>query len=302
MTSTFKEKLFDIAPNVQYNEEMKKHTSFKIGGPVDAFVDAASELQIQQIIDLCKESDIRLTFIGNGSNLLVSDNGIDGVVLKIGSGMQDISIQDDIVYAKSGILLSKLANTVASEGLSGLEFAAGIPGTLGGGIYMNAGAYGGELKDVITNVTYIDNENKIKTASGSELDFSYRHSVFSDSECVILSCEMKLNKRSVDDIKAEMANYQQRRVDKQPLNYPSAGSTFRRPDGYFAGQLIEDSNLKGYSIGGAEVSVKHSGFVINKGGATCNDVINLIAHIKNVVYKNYNVMLETEVRFIGRKN
>ena len=291
--------LCKISENVVFDEEMKKHTTFKIGGKADAFIKVKSVDEIQKVLDFCKNNGVECFIMGNGSNLLVGDNGIRGVVMQI--DMTDCKIDGEKVTAQSGILMSSLSKKILSVELSGFEFASGIPGTLGGGIFMNAGAYGGELKDIIEEVTYIDEDNKIKTAKQTELDFGYRHSMFSDRQCVILSCVMNLSKGNYEEIKAKMADFTQRRNEKQPVNMPSAGSTFKRPQGYFAGKLIQDAGLMGYSIGGAQVSEKHAGFVVNKGGATASDVMKLIEHIQKTVKEKFDVTLEPEIRLIGER-
>lgn len=283
---------------IKKNEPLKNHTSFKIGGPCDEFCEVTSVEEICALIEYAKEKGIPYMIMGNGSNLLVSDKGIKGLVIKISKGFDDAEVVDEKIVAKAGILLSKLANIAADAGLSGLEEVSGIPGTLGGGIYMNAGAYGGELKDVIERVTYLS-DGVIKVAEKDELDFGYRHSRFSGTEDIILSAELSLKKADISEIREKMADFKERRCSKQPLSMPSAGSTFKRPEGYFAGKLIEDSGLKGFKVGGAQVSEKHSGFVINAGDATAEDVLNLIKHIQNTVYDKFGVKLETEVKIVG---
>lgn len=290
--------LCKISENVVFDEEMKNHTTFKIGGRADAFIKAKSVDEIQKVLEFCKNNGVDCFIMGNGSNLLVGDNGIRGVVMQI--DMAGCEVDGESVYAEAGILMSGLAKKILAAELTGFEFASGIPGTLGGGIFMNAGAYGGELKDIIEEVTYIDEENKIKTAKQPELDFSYRHSMFSDRNCVILSCVMRFEKGNAEEIKAKMADFTRRRNEKQPVNMPSAGSTFKRPEGYFAGKLIQDAGLMGYSIGGAQVSEKHAGFVVNKGGATAKDVLDLIEHIQKTVKEKFDVALEPEIKKIGQ--
>lgn len=294
-------KISEIAENVKFSEEMKNHTTFKIGGPADAFVNAKSAEEIRAVLGFCRENGVPCLVTGNGSNMLVSDKGIRGVVLQVGSAMSDCRIEDETVYAEAGILMSALAKRILEASLTGFEFASGIPGTLGGGIYMNAGAYGGELKDIIEEVTYIDENNEIKTSKGAELDFGYRHSIFETGKYVILSCKIKLKYGNYDEIKALMADYTKRRNDKQPISMPSAGSTFKRPEGYFAGKLIQDAGLMGYTIGGAQVSEKHAGFVVNRGGATAKDVLDLIEHVQKTVEEKFGVRLEPEVRLIGER-
>lgn len=296
-----REKLLSVTDNVLFDEDMKKHTSFRIGGLADAFVSPESALEIEKIICFCRDTDTPYMIMGNGSNILVSDKGIRGVVIHIGSGMAKCRIEDCDVYADAGILMSTLSKKLLEENLAGFEFASGIPGTLGGGIFMNAGAYGGELKDIIESVTFICPDGMIKTETAEKLDFSYRHSMFQQDGYIILSCKLKLRKGNYEDIKALMSDYNSRRSEKQPLNMPSAGSTFKRPEGHFAGKLIQYAGLMGYSIGGAQVSEKHAGFVVNKGSATARDILDLIEYIQNTVKDKFGVNLEPEVRFAGEE-
>lgn len=283
---------------IKKNEPMKNHTSFKIGGPADEFCEVTSEEEIKRLIDYASERGVPYTVMGNGSNLLVADGGIRGLVIKIARGFDEISASGEKITAQSGALLSRIASAAYRNSLTGLEFASGIPGTLGGGIYMNAGAYGGELKDVIESVTYLDN-GEIITKTADMLEFGYRKSSFTDKDYIILSAKLKLKKGNPDEIKEKTDDYRQRRTSKQPLDMPSAGSTFKRPEGYFAGKLIEDSGLKGFKIGGAQVSEKHSGFVVNAGGATAADVKALIEHIQKTVKEKFGVEMKTEVKMLG---
>ena len=283
---------------IKKNELLKNHTSFKIGGPADEFAEVNNEEEIAELIKYAKEKGIPYTIMGNGSNLLVGDKGIRGLVIKLAKGFDSVEILGDKIIAKSGILLSKLSNVALENELSGLEFASGIPGTLGGAIYMNAGAYGGEMKDVIEKVTYFSN-GEIKLAEKDDLDFGYRHSRFSGTEDIVLSAEIQLKKADKTEIRAQMDDFKERRCSKQPLSMPSAGSTFKRPEGYFAGKLIEDAGLKGKTIGGAQVSEKHSGFVVNTGDASAQDVLDLIKFIQDTVYEKFKVKLETEVKMLG---
>ena len=291
-----REKLLAITDNVIFDEDMKKHTSFRIGGTADAFVSVTSALEIEKIICFCADTETPYMIMGNGSNILVSDKGIRGVVIHIGNGMSKCRIEGCDVYADAGILMSALSKKLLEANLTGFEFASGIPGTLGGGIFMNAGAYGGELKDIIESVTFICPDGIIKTETAENLGFAYRRSMFTEGGYVILSCKLRLKEGNYEDIKAMMADFNSRRTEKQPLNLPSAGSTFKRPEGYFAGKLIQDAGLMGYSIGGAQVSEKHAGFVVNTGGASAADVTNLIKHIQNTVNEKFGVWLEPEVR------
>lgn len=290
-----------LAKNIYFDEPMKNHTTFKIGGAADVFVDAESAEEISDIIKYCKNNGIPYMVMGNGSNMLVSDKGIRGAIIKVGAKMNGISVDGETITAGAGARLSAVANEALKAELSGFETLSGIPGMLGGAIYMNAGAYGGEMKDVIESVTYIDADGEIKTAEKNELDLSYRHSMFEDSGFVIVSAVMRLKKGNYDDIKASMLDYNKRRADKQPLSMPSAGSTFKRPEGHFAGKLIQDSGLMGYTIGGAQVSDVHAGFLVNKGGATAEDVMKLIEYVQKTVAEKFGVRLEPEVRLIGER-
>lgn len=272
---------------------MKNHTSFKIGGNAETVVFPKTVGEMVEVI----KNTVSPLVLGKGSNVLVSDEGIKGVVV-ITEKMAEVSADGNIIKADCGAMLSKIANVALESSLEGFEFASGIPGTLGGAILMNAGAYGGEMKDVIKSVTFCDEKGELFTAEGKDCDFSYRHSYFSDKKLYILSAEIELKKGNKEKVRSLMNELNARRKEKQPLNYPSAGSTFKRPDGYFAGKLISDSGLKGFSIGGAQVSEKHAGFVINTGNATCRDVLDLIEHCKKTVFEKYSVKLEPEVRII----
>lgn len=284
--------------NIKLNEPMAKHTTFKIGGAADIFVTPETKEALLEIIEYCKAENIPVTVVGNGSNLLVSDDGIDGVVICT-EKMNYVNLEENLITSGAGAFLAVVANTAAKSGLAGLEFAAGIPGTVGGGTFMNAGAYGGELKDVIETVTALDKDGNIKVFKNADCEFGYRTSIFG-AGYVILEVTFRLKKGNKEEILDIMKDLSQRRRDKQPLEYPSAGSTFKRPEGYFAGKLIEDAGLKGYSIGGAQVSEKHSGFVINKGGATAKDVLDLVKYIKHQVKEKFGVDLQEEIKLIGR--
>lgn len=297
----FFDKVKSICTNSTENEPMSRRTTFRVGGAAQIFAEPLDAEQVCTLIKLCRAENVPYSIIGNGSNLLVSDLGIDGVVIHIGSSMDAVSVNGTVITAGCGILLSRLSRIAEQSGLSGLEFASGIPGTLGGGICMNAGAYSGELKDVVRSVTYADENGDIKTAYANELDFSYRHSMFSSRECAVLECTMELKQGVREEISAAMRDYSARRTEKQPLDMPSAGSTFKRPEGHFAGQLIQEAGLKGFSVGGAQVSEKHAGFVVNKGGATSADIEELIKTVQQKVFENSGVMLEPEVKFIGKK-
>ncbi len=279
------------------NEPMGKHTTFRTGGTANFFVTPRTE---EEIVCLMKElKDIPHMFMGNGSNLLFLDSGYQGVVVQIGSKFSEIRVEGNNIIAQSGALLSKIANVALEHGLGGMEFASGIPGSLGGAVVMNAGAYGREMKDVVTSSTCVDDSGTILEIDNHE--FSYRHSFFSNKNLLVLNTVMSLQPKDRDAIKAEMIELNRRRKEKQPLEYPSAGSTFKRPDGYFAGKLIEDSGLKGYRIGGAMVSEKHAGFVINYDKATATDILNLMEHIKSEVYMSFGIELEPEVKIVGKE-
>ena len=282
------------------NEPMSEHTSFKIGGPADIFLWVDNENQLIEAIRELKELGIPCFILGKGSNLLVSDKGIEGAVISLAK-LNKIEIKGQTLKAQSGASLAKACIAAAEQSLSGLEFAFGIPGTVGGALYMNAGAYGGEMSQVVQSAEYLDSDGEIKTISLSNMQLGYRTSIFEKGEKVILSVTFSLKKGDKEQINSSMNDFLQRRKDKQPLEFPSAGSTFKRPEGYFAGALIEKNNLKGVSVGGAEVSTKHAGFVINKGTATSEDVKKLIELIKNKVFEVEGVDLQTEVIFIGRE-
>lgn len=296
-----KKGLIEISENVIFDEPMSAHTSFKIGGNADAFASVADIDEIRALIKYCKNKAIPYMIMGNGTNMLVSDKGIRGLVIQVGSGMQNYNIDGETVYAQAGILMSVLSKKILKAELTGFETLSGIPGTLGGGIYMNAGAYGGEIRDIVDEVTYINFNGEVKTVKNKDIGFSYRHSMFEDEKCVILSAVLKLKKGNAAMIKSAMDDYNKRRSDKQPLNMPSAGSTFKRPKGYFAGKLIEESGLVGYTVGGAQVSEKHAGFVVNSGGASAKDVLELVDHIQKTVNEKFGVKLEPEIRLIGEK-
>ena len=279
------------------NEPMSKHTTFRAGGNATFYVTPENE---EQIVALANElKGIPHMFMGNGSNLLFTDRGYDGVVIEIGSKFSKITVEDNCIIAESGALLSKVANVALEHGLGGMEFAAGIPGSIGGAVAMNAGAYGGEMKDIVTLSTCVGESGIVLEIEDHE--FSYRHSIFSDKPLVVLKTVLKLQPKNKEEIKAEMVELNKRRKDKQPLEYPSAGSTFKRPEGYFAGKLVEDAGLKGYRIGGAMVSEKHAGLVINYDNATATDILNLMDHIKREVYMQFGVELEPEVKIIGEE-
>lgn len=280
------------------NEEMKRYTTFKIGGPVDLLVKPNTYKQISEIIKLCKEYQVPYYILGNGSNLLVSDEGYRGVVIQVYSHLADVKVEGHQITAQAGALLAKVATAAMEHSLTGLEFAHGIPGTLGGAVVMNAGAYGGEMKQVLVSCKVLDEGGNILTLSNEDLELGYRTSIIQRANYIVLEATMALQPGEKEQIKATMKDLMGRRKEKQPLDKPSAGSTFKRPEGYFAGKLIMDSNLRGYQIGGAKVSDKHCGFVVNDGGATCKDVEALIGHVQRTVHKKFGVMLETEVKVL----
>ena len=279
------------------NESMKNHTTFKVGGEASVMIFPKSEQEVSAVVKACGNLGIRLVSIGNGSNLLVSDNGIKAAVLCFSNDFSEINlIDEETIFAESGASLMKVCRFALENNLSGLEFAFGIPGSCGGAAFMNAGAYGGEMKDVLYKCRHIDKDGNEGFLENEDMKLSYRHSAYYDNGCIITGIYLKLKKGNAEDIKAKMDDFLQRRKDKQPLEYPSAGSTFKRPEGYFAGALIEECGLKGKSVGGAEVSTKHAGFVINKGNATCEDILNLCRLCSETVMNEKGVKLEMEIR------
>lgn len=317
MNQTFVKSVTEQLPqlSLMQDEPMKKHTTFRIGGPADYYAEPDVS-QISKLIEIAKACDMPVTVIGNGSNLLVGDKGIRGLVIGIGKGLsaielteavaqqstaQDLTAQGNgrIITAGAGAILAAVAAKAAEASLSGLEFASGIPGSVGGAVVMNAGAYGGEIKDVLIDATMLTAEGELKTVTRDELDLSYRHSIVPEKGYIVLSARFRLTPKPQDEIKSYMAELRAKRVEKQPLEYPSAGSTFKRPEGYFAGKLIMDAGLRGYSVGDAQVSGKHCGFVVNKGEATAADVLTLIKDVQETVLKQFGVKLEPEVKMIG---
>lgn len=293
------EKLRAIAPETLENEPMSQHTTFRIGGPADYFVSVRSEKQLQDLIEFSERENLPYFVMGNGSNLLVSDSGIRGLVIELGKEFCEIKADGTKIYAQAGAMLSRVASVAMNNCLSGMEEISGIPGTLGGAVYMNAGAYGGEISSIIETVNYLDSDGKIKTARCDECEFGYRTSIFEKGDKVIVSAVLSLSNGNQDEIKAKMADYTCRRKTKQPLQYPSGGSTFKRPEGHFAGALIEEAGLKGFSVGGAQISELHAGFVINKGGATATDVLAVVRHAQETVWEKFGVRLETEIKLVG---
>lgn len=312
MNQTFVKSVTEQLPQLGLlqDEPMKKHTTFRIGGSADYYAEPDMS-QISKLIEMAKACDMPVTVIGNGSNLLVGDKGIRGLVIGIGKGLseievteavaQDFTAQDNchIITAGAGAILAAVAAKAAEASLSGLEFASGIPGSVGGAVVMNAGAYGGEIKDVLIDATVLTADGELKTVTRDELDLSYRHSIVPEKGYIVLSARFRLTPKPKDEIKSYMAELRAKRVEKQPLEYPSAGSTFKRPEGYFAGKLIMDAGLRGYSVGDAQVSQKHCGFVVNKGEAAAADVLTLIKDVQETVLKQFGVKLEPEVKMIG---
>lgn len=289
--------------HVLLDELMSKHTTFKVGGPADIFVVPQTVEEVKAVIDVCKNENIDFYVIGKGSNLLVGDKGYRGVIICLYNTLDNVKIvdnnEDTSVIAGAGIMLSKLANIIADNSLEGFEFASGIPGTLGGAVTMNAGAYGGEINDCIMAATVMDRAGNIMRLEREALELGYRKSIIMKEQYIVLEAEFVFKKGDNKDIIEKMQDLNKRRKDKQPLEYPSAGSTFKRPEGYFAGKLIMDSGLAGYAVGDACVSPKHCGFVINTGKATAKDIRQLMTDVDNKVFENYGVHLEPEVRMIG---
>ncbi len=283
---------------VLQNEPLGRHTTFRVGGPADLFV-SPDILQLPKVMEIVSAYNVPVTVIGNGSNLLVGDRGIRGVVIEIGRRMGAISVDGESVTAQAGALLSRVAGEAYKNGLSGLEFAAGIPGSTGGAMVMNAGAYGGEMKDVTVRVKALSGDGNILNLDAAQMDFSYRHSCVAERGYLVLEAVFLLQKADPERILSRMEELKEQRVSKQPLEYPSAGSTFKRPQGYFAGKLIMDAGLAGFTIGGAQVSPKHCGFVINRGNAKAADVLAVIRHVQKTVRAQFGVELEPEVRMLG---
>lgn len=296
-------KLSEYIPTerILINEPMKKHTSFRIGGPADIMVLPASEEEIIHALKVCKDTSVPFFIMGNGSNLLVRDKGIRGVVIKISENYSKIEVNGTNIKAQSGVLLSTLSRAAVRNSLKGLEFASGIPGTLGGAITMNAGAYGGEMKDVVASVRCIDSNGKIHILPKEDMNFGYRTSRIQTTDLIVSEVNMELEYGDQQESLDLMADLARRRREKQPLAYPSAGSTFKRPVGYYAGKLIQDCGLKGLRIGDAQISELHAGFIINLGNATAQNVIDLINKVQEVIYDKYGVKMVPEVRIVGEE-
>ena len=295
------DRLCEIAgrDNVLCGEPMKKHVTFRIGGPADYFVIPHSEEEVSALIRSCRELDVPMFLLGNGSNLLVSDGGFRGVVVQLFKNYNDVNVDGTVITARAGALNSVVAKRALDAGLTGYEFAAGIPGTIGGAVVMNAGAYGSEMKNVLTEVTVLDENGERKVIPASELELGYRTSAIIKRGYIVLEAKLQLAEGVPEEIAGRMEELKQQRVSKQPLEYPSAGSTFKRPEGYFAGKLIMDAGLRGFTVGGAQVSEKHCGFVINKGDATAKDVADLMAQVSEKVREQFGVTLEAEVKRLG---
>lgn len=301
MNKEIKQKFSEMLDSSQvlFDEPMNCHTTFKIGGPADVFVVPKNIDDVKCAINICRDEEIPYFILGNGSNLLVSDRGYRGAIIQMDRNMGDIKVNGDEISAAAGAMLSSIAVAAKRASLTGFEFAGGIPGTLGGAVVMNAGAYGGELKDVLVEATVMDNNGNVFDIPVDKLEMGYRTSIVKTAGYIVLGAKIALKPGNIEEITAMSKKLSEQRISKQPLEYPSAGSTFKRPEGYFAGKLIMDSGLRGYSVGGAQVSEKHCGFVINKGGATAQDVCDLMKHVTEVVYDKCGVTLEPEVKFLG---
>ncbi len=284
---------------VRISEPMNRHTTFRIGGPADYFLLPSTAEEVKKILEICKEKELPYFILGNGSNLLVSDEGYCGVIIQLYRNYGGITVEGTNIRAGAGALLSQIASAAKNASLTGFEFAGGIPGTLGGAVVMNAGAYGGEMKDVLKEVTVMTEQGEIMTIPAEKLEMGYRTSLVKKAGYLVLEAVISLKAGDVEEIKAIMKDLTEKRVSKQPLEYPSAGSTFKRPEGYFAGKLIMDAGLRGYQVGGAQVSEKHCGFVINKGNATAADVCGLMKDVQEKVQEQFGVTLEPEVKFLG---
>lgn len=291
--------IIDDKDNIKIDEPMNKHISFKVGGPADILVKPSSEEELSGILKLIKEENIPYLVIGNGSNLLVKDGGIRGIVIEISDNFNNFDIDGNLINIQSGALLSVVGKAALRAELKGFEFAAGIPGTLGGALAMNAGAYGGEMKHIVKSVRLMDTDGNVHEFSNEDMQFEYRKSILTREPYIVLSAVIELENGNYNEIKETMADFTQRRVTKQPLSLPSAGSTFKRPPGNFAGKLIEDSGLRGLTLRGAQVSEKHCGFVVNLGNAKAKDILDLMYVVKSTVNAKYGIMLEEEVKILG---
>ncbi len=282
-----------------WNEPMKNHTTFRTGGCARCMAEPETAEQLRDVIDFCRAEKIPYYIVGNGSNLLVSDQGYDGVIIHLFQNMARAQVQEDRLILQAGVLMARAARLAQENGLSGMEFASGIPGTVGGAVVMNAGAYGGEMKDLAAKVTVLALDGSVRSYTGEEMEFGYRKSRVADEESVVLEAELRLTPGDPMEIRAKMEELRARRMAKQPLEYASAGSTFKRPEGYFAGKLIQEAGLGGLSVGDAQVSEKHCGFIINRGEASAAQILKLIGEVRRRVYENSGVLLEPEVKFLG---
>ena len=298
------EKLQDVfygctARPLLIDEPMSRHTSFKIGGPADLMAMPSNEEELCKLLKRAAEHNVHVTLVGNGSNLLVRDKGIRGLVIKLGNMLNTIEADENSITFGSGVSLALASKKAADLGFTGMEFAVGIPGSIGGAVYMNAGAYDGEMANVVTAVRTVDSQGNVKVLSNDEMCFEYRKTALQGSDLIVTAVTVSMPKGEVSEILAKMTDFSQRRISKQPLELPSAGSMFKRPPGYFAGTLIDQTGLKGYTVGGAQVSTKHAGFVVNIGGATAADVLQLIKDVQDKVMAEHGVMLHPEVLIIG---
>ena len=287
--------------NVRTDERMANHTSFKIGGPADVFVTPFDSESLIGVLRVCKENGIPVFVMGNGTNLIVRDKGIRGVVVKLRENLSGCKLAGEEILAQPGILISRLSRIAWENGLTGLEFAEGIPGTLGGAVTMNAGAYDGEMSMIVESTEYLNTDLEVRTLTNQQHRFGKRSSIIQSSGGVVLKSHIRLKTGDRDQIKAKMEEFSALRREKQPLDLPSAGSVFKRPEGFFAGKLVQDCGLRGFHIGGAEVSCLHCGFIVNNGTATAEDVTSLIKHIQNTVFEKFGVELQTEVKVIGEE-
>ena len=301
MNSNFYNELLNIIDKerVYLDEPMKKHITFRVGGPADYFVTPNTVEEVKGIIALCKKENMPYYILGNGSNLLVGDKGYRGVMIQLYKEMSGIEVEGEVIRVQAGALLSRIGNMALEAELTGFEFAAGIPGTVGGAVVMNAGAYGGEMKDILVDATVLTSDGEVLVLKNEELELGYRTSVIAKKDYIVLGATFKLEKGCKEEIRGKMDELKVQRTTKQPLEFPSAGSTFKRPTGYFAGKLIQDAGLRGFQVGGAQVSEKHCGFVINKDNATATDVVELMKQVADKVYAEFGVTLEPEVKRVG---
>ena len=308
MTATQKDNLKnliqDTSSSIKFDEPMKKHTTFKIGGPAECLITVKEIETLKKVLIYAKTENVSITVLGNGSNVLVLDGGIDGITIQI--AIQTLKIQDEenakqTVIVGAGNKVIELAYQMLESSITGMEELSGVPGTIGGAVYMNAGAHGKEMKDIVKEIKCLDDNNNIMTLTNKEAEFGYRYSAFSKNKYIITEVTLELEKGNKDEIKQKMNTYSETRKSSQPIEFPSSGSTFKRGSDFITAKLIDDAGLKGYSIGGAEVSTKHAGFVINKGNATAKDVLNLTEHVEKVIYENFGKKIELEMKIIGRE-